>query len=177
MLRTLYVAYSIKGGKLRQLFSSVPTTRVVVSLFPRVNISVTLTIQKARMGRRLSKAHLSPPSSSSSSPSLSYYDKVTDITNKPMLKNAKGLRRRNGGIEYSPEEGFTRFRPINDMLKQGVILFFTPEIEVIIRQALRKLSTLPTLDYTWTGASLPTTLALFRVYCDANRGGFGATLE
>ena len=97
----------------------------------------------------------------------------------PMPQNQKQVRALIGGINYYGKflkNLSKRLRPINALLKQGVKFAFTPAMEAIIRDILRELGQPPILVYPdWD--SIADNSRPFRLYCDASRDGFGATLE
>ena len=106
-------------------------------------------------------------------------DKVAALTKMPMPSNVKQTRPLLGGFGYYPEflpELAKRLRPTSALLKQRTKITFTPAMEATVRQILHDLATHPVLvSPNWDAVadnSRP-----FRLYCDASRNGFGATLE
>ena len=96
-----------------------------------------------------------------------------------MPLNVKQTRALLSGIGYYRKflpDLAKRLRPTSALLKQGTKFIFTPAMEATVRQILHDLATPPVLVYPdWNavaGNSRP-----FRLYCDASRDGFGATLE
>ena len=106
-------------------------------------------------------------------------DKVAALPKMPMPSNVKQTRPLLGGFGYYPEflpELAKRLRPTSALLKQRTKITFTPAMEATARQILHDLATHPVLvSPNWDAVadnSRP-----FRLYCDASRNGFGATLE
>ena len=96
-----------------------------------------------------------------------------------MPSNVKKTRALIAGIRYYRKflgNLSTRLRPITALLKQGVKFLFTPAMEAIVREILRELAAPPILAFPGYDAAADNSRP-FRMYCDASRDGFGATLE
>ena len=105
--------------------------------------------------------------------------KVTDLSRQPMPANISQLRSLLGGISYYRRflpDLATRLRPIHRLLKRNTPFDFTPDMELLIKAILTDLSNPPVLVFPdWNAAQDGS--RKFRLYCDASKDGFGATLE
>ena len=105
-------------------------------------------------------------------------DKVATLPKMPMPTNVKQLRSLLGGIGYYHKfigNMSTRLRLANAILKQGAKFIFS-SMGAIIRQILDDLGTPPIL-VDQDRDDVADNSRPFRLYCDASRDGFGATLK
>ena len=97
----------------------------------------------------------------------------------PMPRNHKQVRALIRGINYYGKflaYLWRRLRPINALLKKGIKFAFTPTMETIARDIRNELAKPLILVYPdWDAVA--ENFRPFRLYCDASRNGFGATLE
>ena len=105
--------------------------------------------------------------------------KVEALNHMPMPSDVSQLRSLLGGLSYYRKflpDLAKRLRPVTDLLKQRTPFRFTPEMEKLIRDLLRELTEPHVLAYPDWDAAIDGSRP-FRLYCDACRDGFGATLE
>ena len=96
-----------------------------------------------------------------------------------MPTNEKQTRALLGGIDYYRkflDNLSKRLSPITALLKQGVKFIFTLAMKDIVRQVLHDLDKPPVLVFPDWDAVADNSRP-FRLYYDASRDGFGATLE
>ena len=106
-------------------------------------------------------------------------DKVAALTKMPMPANVRQVRALIGRIGYYRESLgnlSTRLRPTTALLKQTAKFLFTPAMEATVREILRELAAFSTPVFPDYDAVADNSRPL-RLYCDASRDGFGATLE
>ena len=147
--------------------------RTILSLFERLRkqnlkLSPEGTIGCHRcefLGHSISPAGLRPNA-----------EKLSALTNMPMLTDVKQVRALTGGVNYYRKilpDLLKRLRPINTLLRKGVNFAFTPALEKLAREILAGLTTPPVLVFPdWdvvADGSRP-----FYVCCDACIYGFGA---
>ena len=161
------------------VFDSDPVThvRTIRSPFERLRKhNLKLSSSKARLGatdanflgHSISPAGLRPNS-----------EKLSALTNMPMLTDVKQVRALMGGINYYHNffpDLSKRLRPLNALLRKGVKFAFTPAMEKLVKEILAELTTPPVLVFPdWDAVANGT--RPFHVYCDACIDGFGAALE
>ena len=106
-------------------------------------------------------------------------DRVAALTRMPMPTDIKQLRSQLGGLSYYRKflpNMACRIRPITALLKKSAAFDFTSTMEDTVRALLAELATPPILVVPDWDAVVDTSRP-FRLHCDANTAGLGATLE
>ena len=106
-------------------------------------------------------------------------DRVAALTRMPMPTDTKQLRSLLGGLSYYRKflpNMSRRIHPITAFLKKGVAFDFTSTMEDTVRTLLAELAAPPILVFPDWDAVVDTSRP-FRLHCDANTAGLGATLE
>ena len=105
-------------------------------------------------------------------------DRVAALTRMPMSTDTKQLRSLLGGLsdyrKFLPNMA-RHIRPITALLKKGDAFDFTPAMEDTVRPLLAELAAPPILSFP-DGDAVIDTSRPFRLHCDANTAGLGATL-
>ena len=123
---------------------SIAHVQTIRSLFERLRKhNLKLSPSKARLGatdanflgHSISRASLRPNA-----------EKVSALVNMPIPVDVKQVRALMGGINYC-RKSFPhlskRLRPINSLLRKGVMFLFTPAMEKLVREILAELATPP----------------------------------